>query len=96
MPKLADDEISKYLGQVSGWELAPDKRSIAKRVEFKNYYQTIAFVNAVAWVAHNENHHPDLEVAYGHCVVRYATHAVGGLTENDFICAAKVDALMSA
>jgi 4a-hydroxytetrahydrobiopterin dehydratase len=53
----------------------------------------MAFVNAIAWMAHQENHHPDLEVGYNHCLVRYSTHAIAGLSENDFICAAKVDQL---
>jgi 4a-hydroxytetrahydrobiopterin dehydratase len=63
--------------------------------QFKNYYETMAFVNAVAWVAHREDHHPDLEVGYNKCTVRYSTHSVGGLSENDFICAAKVDSLLA-
>jgi 4a-hydroxytetrahydrobiopterin dehydratase len=53
----------------------------------------MSFVNAVAWVANREDHHPDMEVSYGHCIVRFSTHAVGGLSPNDFICAARVDAL---
>ena len=55
----------------------------------------MAFVNALAWVSHRQDHHPDLEVCWGHCVVRYSTHAIGGLSENDFICAAKADALFA-
>ena len=92
-PPLGNDETKRLLAALQGWELADG--SISKRFEFKNYYQTIAFVNAVAWVAHNEDHHPDLEVSYRFCRVRYSTHAIGGLSENDFICAAKVDALVS-
>jgi len=67
---------------------------IYREFTFKNYYKTMAFVNAVAWIAHQENHHPDLSVGYNRCLVRYSTHAIQGLSENDFICAAKVDALM--
>jgi 4a-hydroxytetrahydrobiopterin dehydratase len=76
------------------WSLADDARSMHRSFSFKNYYQTMAFVNALAYVAHAEDHHPDLEVSYNRCVVRYATHSVGGLSENDFICAARIDALV--
>jgi 4a-hydroxytetrahydrobiopterin dehydratase len=77
----------------SDWQAAPDVQSIFKDFKFKNYYQTIAFVNTIAWMTHLENHHPDLEVGYNHCLVRYSTHAIGGLSQNDFICAAKIDKL---
>jgi 4a-hydroxytetrahydrobiopterin dehydratase len=77
----------------SDWELSDDARQIRKEFRFKGYYKTIAFVNAVAWIANREDHHPDLEVGYASCVVGYTTHAIGGLSENDFICAAKIDAL---
>ena len=84
-----------YLRKESpGWTLSLDGKSIERRVQFKNYYETMAFVNAVAWVAHQEDHHPDLEVHYDHCLIRYNTHTVGGLSENDFICAAKVNMLL--
>ncbi len=70
------------------------RREIRRLFTFKGFHQTMAFVNAVAWIAHRENHHPDLEVGYNRCLVRYRTHAIGGLSENDFICAAKVDRLL--
>ncbi len=76
-----------------GWELAVDGKSIARTFGFAGYHRTISFVNAVAWVAESEGHHPDLEVHYGKVVVRYTTHAIGGLSQNDFICAAKIDRL---
>jgi 4a-hydroxytetrahydrobiopterin dehydratase len=76
------------------WCLSPDGKSIARSCEFSGYNRTIGFVNAVAWIANSEGHHPDLEVTYQRCVVRWWTHAVNGLTENDFICAAKVDRLL--
>jgi 4a-hydroxytetrahydrobiopterin dehydratase len=79
------------LRSAPGW--ASDEASIARTFTFKNHYETMAFVNAVAYISHREDHHPALEVGYKTCVVRYTTHAAGGLTENDFICAAKVDAL---
>jgi 4a-hydroxytetrahydrobiopterin dehydratase len=68
---------------------------ISKTYKFKNYYETMAFVNATAWISHREDHHPDLAVGWGQCTVSYTTHAIGGLSENDFICAAKIDALLA-
>ncbi|HHJ17933.1 MAG TPA: 4a-hydroxytetrahydrobiopterin dehydratase [Gammaproteobacteria bacterium] len=75
------------------WSLSEDGLVLQRGFRFRDYYQTIAFVNALAWVAHREDHHPDLEVGYNRCVVNYSTHSVGGLSENDFICAARIDAL---
>lgn len=80
----------------SDWSIDDSGEAISRTVRFSNYYQTMAFVNALAWIAHAEDHHPDLEVGYNRCLVRYSTHAVGGLSENDFICAAKIDALLPA
>ncbi len=76
------------------WSLNDDATEIRREFAFKGFYKTMGFVNAVAWIANGEGHHPDLEVGWGRCLVRYTTHAVDGLTENDFICAAKIDALM--
>ncbi len=84
--------IERRLAQLAGWRLADG--AIEKRFDFADYHRTMAFVNAVAWIAHVEDHHPDLAVGYNRCTVRYSTHAVGGLSLNDFICAAKVDALL--
>lgn len=80
----------------TGWSMSDDGEEIRRNFRFKNYYQTIAFVNALAWVSHQQDHHPDLEVGYNRCVVRYSTHSVGGLSENDFICAARIDLLVPA
>lgn len=91
VPPLANAEIERLLKELGGWEHSG--KEIAKTYQFKNYYETIAFVNAVAWISHRENHHPDLEVAYRQCRVRYSTHAIDGLSENDFISAAKIEAL---
>jgi len=89
---LSDAAVGRYLAGLTGWESGHGV--IGKRYDFKNYYHTMAFVNAVAWIAHQEGHHPDLQVSYNACRVSYTTHALGGLSENDFICAAKVDALV--
>lgn len=93
---LSAAEADQLLMQIEGWQLDEQVKTIHKNFEFKNFHETMAFVNAIAWMAHRENHHPDLEVGYKHCLVRYTTHAVGGLSENDFICAAKVDALIDS
>ena len=78
------------------WSIDAAGKEISRTYLFKNYYQTMAFVNALAWIAHAEDHHPDIEVGYKTCHVRYSTHAIGGLSENDFICASKIDALLPA
>lgn len=91
IPPLDESEARQLLQQLDGWELADGR--ISKTFEFKNYYQVMSFVNAVAWMTHREDHHPDMSVGYNRCRIEYSTHAIGGLSENDFICAAKVDAL---
>ena len=94
VPALSQQAAEKLLQSVSAdWKINADK--ITRIVEFKGFYKTMAFVNAVAWVVNNEGHHPDLEVSFNKCTVNFTTHAVNGLTENDFICAAKVDALLN-
>lgn len=75
------------------WRLADDAASIRREFRFKDFYRTMSFVNALAHVANIEDHHPDLEVGYGVCRVEFTTHAIKGLSENDFICAAKIDRL---
>jgi 4a-hydroxytetrahydrobiopterin dehydratase len=84
-------EADNLLGQLKGWSLADG--TIVKTYSFKNYYQTMAFVNAAAWISHREDHHPDIAVGYNSCHVTYVTHAINGLSVNDFICAAKLDKL---
>lgn len=92
---LTPDMAQSLLKQLNpGWIISQDNKSIHKDFTFRNYYQTMAFVNAIAWMAHNENHHPDLEVGYNHCLVRYSTHAIGGLSENDFICAKQIEGII--
>ena len=91
---LSKDKAGQLLQQVSSWTLSADGKQIEREYKFKNFHRTMEFVNAVAWIAHQEDHHPDLEVGYNRCAVRFSTHAIGGLSENDFICAAKIDALL--
>ncbi len=87
------EQATELLAELPEWVLSEDHASIARTFHFRDYYHTMAFVNAVAWIAHHTDHHPDLEVGYNRCVVRYTTHAIGGLSENDFICAARIDRL---
>ena len=89
---LGDADIQTNLAALKGWELVG--KEIRKTLPFKNYHETMAFVNAAAWVSHHEDHHPDMSVHYNKCVVAYSTHDAGGITLNDFICAAKLDALL--
>ena len=91
--RLTEARVRELLPEVAGWELAETGHALHKTFTFKDYYRTMAFVNALAFMAHREDHHPDLGVHYDRCVVRYSTHDVGGLSENDFICAAKADRL---
>jgi 4a-hydroxytetrahydrobiopterin dehydratase len=75
------------------WRIAADSKSVKRSLKFKDFYRTMGFVNAVAYIANTEDHHPDLEVGYDYCRITFATHSIGGLSPNDFICAAKVDRL---
>lgn len=91
-PALTGPQRDLLLKDVPGWNLAGQK--ITRTFSFKNYYETLSFVNAAAWIAHREDHHPDIVFGYKQCQVTYWTHAASGLTENDFICAAKLNALL--
>jgi len=91
-PAMTSDQITQHLAEAPGWSLVDG--AIEKAFDFVGYHHTLAFVNALAWVAHQEDHHPDLLVSYSRCTVRFNTHSVGGISVNDFICAAKVDALL--
>lgn len=76
---------------VADWQLADDAKSIRREFEFKDFYRAMSFTNAIAHIANIEDHHPDIEVGWGYCRVTFSTHAIKGLSENDFICAAKID-----
>lgn len=89
---MAAADVEAHLSRLAGWHLAGD--AIEKTFRFGNFHETMAFVNALAWIAHAEDHHPDLQVGYDRCTVRFNTHSVGGISINDFICAAKTDALL--
>ena len=88
---IPETQVHLMLNGLEGWGYVENR--ISKEYKFKDHYQTLAFVNAVAWISHREDHHPDLSVGYNTCNVGYTTHAINGLSENYFICAAKVDYL---
>jgi 4a-hydroxytetrahydrobiopterin dehydratase len=92
-PLLSVTEVARHLKALPAWEHADNR--LSKTFRFANYYETMAFVNAVAYVAHREDHHPDLSVHYNRVVASYSTHDAGGVTLNDCICAAKVEALIT-
>lgn len=93
---LSVEQVHNLLPQLHDhWRANSDHTAIQRNIGFNNFYETMAFVNAIAWIANSENHHPDLEVGYNYCHVRFLTHALKGLSMNDFICAAKVDALLA-
>jgi 4a-hydroxytetrahydrobiopterin dehydratase len=92
-PRLASDELTAHVDSLPGWAVVDD--TVAKTFAFANYYETMAFVNALAWIAHREDHHPDLSVHYNKCVVAFSTHDAGGVTLNDVICAAKAERLFT-
>ena len=95
-PPVTENRAAMLRQQLHGdWNLQQQPPEINRSFRFRNYYETIAFVNALAWIAHQEDHHPNLEVSYNRCVVHYSTHSISGISENDFICAAKIDALFS-
>ncbi|MBJ6980507.1 4a-hydroxytetrahydrobiopterin dehydratase [Luteimonas sp. MC1572] len=91
--KLHEGRVHELMPEVAGWSLAENGQALTRTFRFPDYYRTMSFVNALAHMANREDHHPDLGVHYDRCVVRYSTHDVGGLSENDFICAARADAI---
>jgi len=90
---LSEAALATHLAMLPDWQHVGNE--LQKTFAFRNYHETIAFVNATAWISHREDHHHDLSVHYNKCVVAYSTHDAGGITLNDFICAAKLDALFS-
>lgn len=91
---LDDATIDSLLGVLTDWERIDDGKAIARDFPFKNFHHTLGFINAVGFIANREDHHPDLEAGYGHCRVRWSTHDADGLSMNDFICAARAEALL--
>jgi 4a-hydroxytetrahydrobiopterin dehydratase len=92
---LGTTQIEALLAQLPGWQLAQEGKAIVKDFRFPDFHHTLGFINAVGFMANREDHHPDLEAGYGHCQVLWSTHDVGGLSLNDFVCAARVEALLA-
>jgi 4a-hydroxytetrahydrobiopterin dehydratase len=92
-PALTADELAAHAEALPGWDF--NNARIERTFQFANYHETIAFVNALAWIAHHQDHHPDLQVHYNRCVVVFSTHSAGGVTLNDVICAAKAERLFA-
>jgi len=89
---LSESQILKYSEELNNlWPTDETRSSISREFQFKNYYETIAFINAVAWIVHAQDHHPDLNVSYNRCLITFSTHSIAGLSVNDFICAAKIN-----
>jgi 4a-hydroxytetrahydrobiopterin dehydratase len=99
-PALDDAQAEALLNQLIGWDIlrvalaTEDAVALTRTFTFPDFHRTMAFVNAVAWIAHDQDHHPDLVLSYSRCTLNWSTHSVGGLSLNDFICAARVDALL--
>jgi 4a-hydroxytetrahydrobiopterin dehydratase len=94
---LNENQARKQMSQIdAAWMLAADGKTIMREFEFSSFHRTMAFVNAVAWIATVEGHHPEILIRYSSCRVSYRTTAIDGLSENDFICAAKIDQLVTS
>jgi len=89
---MEEEQARQMLNSIPGWEL--NGKTIEKTFNFKNFHETVGFINVVAWIANREDHHPDLAAGYKYCKVSFSTHSIGGLSDNDFICAAKINALL--
>jgi len=95
VPPLDRASAEAMLEDLEGWKISEDGKKISRRFEFRGFFRTMSFINAMAWVVNAENHHPDFSAGYNYCDVGFSTHAVDGLTENDFICAAKINDLLT-
>lgn len=95
VPPLTADETREMMGRLDGWALSEDGTTIRRRFEMKGFLKAVEMANLAAWVGNKQGHHPDISFGWGYCEVAYTTHEAGGLTENDFICAARMDALVA-
>jgi 4a-hydroxytetrahydrobiopterin dehydratase len=92
-PPMDLAQVNAHLAELPGWEVTSGGKAIAREFKFRNFYETMSFVNAAAHVANTQDHHPDLAVSYNVCRITYNTHTVGGISENDLICAARIQSL---
>jgi 4a-hydroxytetrahydrobiopterin dehydratase len=89
---ISAKQIEKYLAEIGPvWTINTENNSIEASFNFKNYYETMAFTNAVAWIAHQRDHHPEIRLTYDCCHISYKTHSINALSENDFVCAALIN-----
>lgn len=95
VPPLGADEVQRMMDQLNGWSLSGDGTSISRRFKFKGFLKAVEMANLAAWLGNKQGHHPDISFGWGYCEVLFTTHEAGGLTENDFICAARLDALVA-
>lgn len=93
-PPMGDEAAKALMAQLDGWQFRHSGKAIRRRFEFKGFLKAVEMANLAAWVGNSQGHHPDITFGYGYCEVVFTTHAAGGLTENDFICAARLDALL--
>lgn len=93
-PRLTPEALARLAPEVPAWTVVGEGAALERTFRFRDYHRVLAFVNAVAWIAHQEDHHPDLAVHYDRVVVRWSTHSAGGVSENDLVAAARVDALL--
>jgi 4a-hydroxytetrahydrobiopterin dehydratase len=93
---MSCEEANTCLAQLNGWCLAEDGSTISQRFVFRNFHETMAFINTMAWMSNTQDHHPDFSAGYNYCLVNYTSHAIGGLSKNDFICAAKLNKLLQS
>lgn len=92
-PALSLEQATELLREIPQWSINSSSSAISREFRFKDFHQTMAFVNALAWIAHQTDHHPDLQVGYNRCNVTFSTHSIDGLSDNDFICAARINSL---
>lgn len=86
--------IEKELKNIEGWAFNAEKNCITRAFTFKGFAKTMGFINAIAWISQVEKHHPDITFGYNYATVSYQTHEAGGITENDIICAKKINTLL--
>ena len=91
---MNQEQIKNLISQIPDWQVNEEGTEISRAFKFKNFFRTMSFVNAMAHIANQEGHHPDFKVGYNYCAIIFSTHSINGLSNNDFICARKVDRLL--
>ena len=95
VPSMALDQANALITDLPGWQISADGSTITRRFEFKGFAKSVEMANLAAWLGNKEGHHPDITFGWGYCEVAFTTHAAKGLTENDFICAARLNELVA-